>query len=482
MKKIYKSITLVAAILSLSSDGIPSEDAITNYNDALTARTGMYDGIQGNSNATSYYGARMFYYGEVRGEDMQTEKSGSRSQLCYDMTYSTADNAPSIWQTPYIVIGRANRIIEAAESGKLTDIIAQYAAEAKVARAMAHFDLVRVYGKTYTAPDAPNSLGIPVVTTVLGSDSKLIRNTVSEVYTQVIKDLNEAINSKALSESSTPGYINLWAAKALLSRVYLTQGDNQKSLDVAEDIIKNSPYKLWKNEEYVGAWSKISGVHSNEMLFEIAITGSTDWTDREGIAYLYNEDGYADIIATKKFLDLLNEDPNDVRLGVFLAPTTKDFKKLYGTNTVFLNKYPADGLSDLRYNNVPLVRLSEVYLNAAEAAAKLGNQNDKAVEYLDAIVKRANPNKTVKGTTVTVDRVLLERRKELIGEGHRFFDAMRNNETVIRYTSKEDQGWQQALKEEARSFNRDFYKTLLPIPQDEIDANPSMKDQQNTGY
>ena len=104
----------------------------------------------------------------------------------------------------------------------------------------------------------------------------------------------------------------------------------------------------------------------------------------------------------------------------FLAPTTKDFKKLYGTNTVFLNKYPADGLSDLRYNNVPLVRLSEVYLNAAEAAAKLGNQNDKAVEYLDAIVKRANPNKTVKGTTVTVDRVLLERRKELIGEGHRF--------------------------------------------------------------
>ena len=404
------------------------------------------------------------------------------------MTYSTADNAPSIWQTPYIVIGRANRIIEAAESGKLTDkeeaadIIAQYAAEAKVARAMAHFDLVRVYGKTYTAPDAPNSLGIPVVTTVLGSDSKLIRNTVSEVYTQVIKDLNEAINSKALSESSTPGYINLWAAKALLSRVYLTQGDNQKSLDVAEDIIKNSPYKLWKNEEYVGAWCKISGVHSNEMLFEIAITGSTDWTDREGIAYLYNEDGYADIIATKKFLDLLNEDPDDVRLGVFLAPTTKDFKKLYGTNTVFLNKYPADGLSDLRYNNVPLVRLSEVYLNAAEAAAKLGNQNDKAVEYLDAIVKRANPNKTVKGTTVTVDRVLLERRKELIGEGHRFFDAMRNNETVIRYTSKEDQGWQQALKEEARSFNRDFYKTLLPIPQDEIDANPSMKDQQNTGY
>ncbi|WP_220575501.1 RagB/SusD family nutrient uptake outer membrane protein, partial [Bacteroides fragilis] len=276
--------------------------------------------------------------------------------------------------------------------------------------------------------------------------------------------------------------INEWAAKALLTRIYLTKGDNENALKVAEDIITNSPYKLWTNEEYVAAWSKISGVHSNEMLFEIAITGSTDWTDREGIAYLYNEDGYADVIATKKFLDLLNEDPKDVRLGVFLAPTTKDFQKLYGTNTVFLNKYPADGLSDLRYNNVPLLRLSEVYLNAAEAAAKLGNQNDKAVKYLDAIVKRANPANTVQGTIVTVDRVLLERRKELIGEGHRFFDAMRNNETIVRYTSKEDQGWQQALKEEVRSFNRDFYKTLLPIPQNEIDANPAMKDQQNIGY
>jgi len=496
---IYKALIAITLTVGMSScvnnwldvepgNQVEADEAVITSADLSSVRAGMYQMIKGTSDFNDYYAARMLYYGEVRGEDMQTEKSGSRSQLSYDMTYSTADNAPDIWQTPYVIIGRANRIIEAAESGKLTDkeeaadIIAQYAAEAKVARAMAHFDLVRVYGKTYTAPGAPASLGVPVVTMVLDSDSKLPRNTVEEVYTQAIKDLVDAINSGYLAKDKTQGYINEWAAKALLTRIYLTKGDNENALKVAEDIITNSPYKLWTNEEYVAAWSKISGVHSNEMLFEIAITGSTDWTDREGIAYLYNEDGYADVIATKKFLDLLNEDPKDVRLGVFLAPTTKDFQKLYGTNTVFLNKYPADGLSDLRYNNVPLLRLSEVYLNAAEAAAKLGNQNDKAVKYLDAIVKRANPANTVQGTIVTVDRVLLERRKELIGEGHRFFDAMRNNETIVRYTSKEDQGWQQALKEEVRSFNRDFYKTLLPIPQNEIDANPAMKDQQNIGY
>ena len=61
-------------------------------------------------------------------------------------------------------------------------------------------------------------------------------------------------------------------------------------------------------------------------------------------------------------------------------------------------------------SNIPVLRLSELYLIAAEAAVKLNN-NDKAVKYLDAIVSRANPEKTVQGKTVTLDDVLLERRK-----------------------------------------------------------------------
>ena len=169
---IYKALIGATLIIGLSScvnnwldvepgDQVEADEAVTTSADLSSVRAGMYQIIKGTSDFKDYYAARMFYYGEVRGEDMQTEKSGSRSQLCYDMTYSTADNAPSIWQTPYIVIGRANRIIEAAKSGKLTDkeeaadIIAQYAAEAKVARAMAHFDLVRVYG------------AVPVVNNVL---------------------------------------------------------------------------------------------------------------------------------------------------------------------------------------------------------------------------------------------------------------------------------------------------------------------------
>ena len=183
---------------------------------------------------------------------------------------------------------------------------------------------------------------------------------------------------------------------------------------------------------------------------------------------------------TKNYLDLLNQDPQDVRLNILLAAQTPEKQAIYGDNTVFLNKYPTTG-NEMRYNNIPLLRLSEVYLNAAEAAAKIGD-TDNTVKYLDPIVNRANPAIHITNADATLQRVLIERRKELVGEGHRFFDAMRNNETITRYTSSTDQGWHLPLRDEARSFDRSFYKTLLPIPQGEINANPAMKDQQNPGY
>ena len=442
MKKIYKSITLVAAILSLSScgndwldrkpaDGIPSEDAITNYNDALTARTGMYDGIQGNSNATSYYGARMFYYGDVRADDMQARTQGMRSSSCYEMLY-TVDDAPNMWNIPYNVIRRANRLIEAINEKKVTDAteaqIGKIYSEALVVRALVHFDLVRIYGMPYTA-DNGASLGVPVIVKPLERNDLPSRNTVAEVYTQVITDLTDAINSGYLAKDQTPGYINEWAAKALLTRVYLTKGDNENALKVAEDIITNSPYKLWTNEEYVNAWYKSNGAHTNEMIFEVVNASNDDWTDRNGIAYLLNENGYADAIVTKSFMNMLSQDPKDVRIGMVLpAQYDKDLQEEYGDAKIFINKFPADkdDVGEMRLNNLPLLRLSEVYLSAAEAAAKLGGHQDKAAKYLNEIVQRANPEaKAISEADATVERIILERRKEMIGEGQRYFDALR---------------------------------------------------------
>ncbi|MDR0962292.1 MAG: RagB/SusD family nutrient uptake outer membrane protein [Mediterranea sp.] len=497
MKKtfLYYTLMMTTATVCLSScgndwldlspsDSVPSDKAIVDADGAKAAWTGMYDGLQGNSSYTGYYGARMFYYGDVRGDDMQAEKQGNRSSSCYEMQY-TLDNAPNMWNVPYNVIQRANRLIDAIDKKQIKDaaegVLESYRAQALVVRAMVHFDLVRVYGNTYTM-DQGASAGVPIVNHLLEATALPGRDKVADVYAQVVKDLTEAIDSKALETKKQQGYLNLWAAKALLTRVYLYMGDNAKALSTAEDIIKNSPYALWTDEQYVNAWSKKDGAHTNEMLFEIINYSSEDWTDREGIAYLLAEDGYADLIATKSFLDIMKRTPKDVRKGILIKSVKKAFIDKYGEETVFVNKFPADDSGEMRMNNIPLLRLSEVYLNAAEAAVKLGNENAKAMEYLSAIAQRDGTETDLKGTTIKLEQVLLERRKELIGEGQRFFDAMRNNETVVRYTDNNDRGFHYILKEESQSFNRTYFRALLPIPVSETNANPVLREQQNPGY
>jgi tetratricopeptide (TPR) repeat protein len=310
----------------------------------------------------------------------------------------------------------------------------------------------------------------------LESSAKSARKTVAECYTQVLADLNEAISSNTLSTKATTGYVNVWTAKALLTRVYLTMGNWDKALSTAEDIIEHSPYKLWTAAQYATAWSEADANHGNEMIFEFVINNNNDWTDREGIAYLYRENGssvsgYGDLIVTKKFVDMLASDPQDVRNNIIIAAESAKGKAGFGTNKVFLNKFQPLN-DDVRYDDVPMLRLSEVYLSAAEAAFNAGNK-EKAAKYLNDIIsnRTTDASKAVTAADVTLERIYVERRKELVGEGQRYFDVLRRGETVVRYTNEADKGWHDALNEEARTFNRDSKKALPLIPQNEIDAN-----------
>lgn len=477
------------------SDGTDADAALTSSSDLDAARTGMYAALKGNSNLVDYYGQQFFVYGDVHaGDDYQYNNIGgsNRASFYYDMTYQTASEFSSstsssnvAWKSPYIVIGRANRIIAAAEGGALSDAaeakatIDQYAAEAKVLRALAHFDLVRIYGKPYTE-DQGASLGVPLVTGVLESNAKPARSTVAEVYTQVVKDLTEAISSNALATETEPGYVSVWGAKAILSRVYLNMGDYANALSVAEDIIKNSGAALWTRDQYFKAWDA-STPNESEFLFRLNVAGSDDNNDLNGIGNLQQRDGYKEMVATKKFVDMLTSDPKDVRNDMFLPATAAKEVATYGTNKVYLNKLRGQG-GDLRnVTIVPIIRLSEVYLTAAECAFR-NNDKTKAVEYLNDLVKNRTTTVASLATVdnITLDRILIERRKELIGEGQRYFDALRNNETITRYTSEADKGWHKTLSKEAQSFNRDYFKAIAAIPQAEINANPNIK--QNTGY
>lgn len=486
------------------SNGIDASTAVQTVSDLSGVRTGMYAAVKGNSSLLDYYGRLMFIYGDMRGEDVQYNwvDGSNRASFYYYMTYETADNfgaggSSAVWQTPFIVISRANRVIAAAESGQLVDAeaeketVAQYEAEAKVIRAMALFDLTRIYGKPYTE-DQGASLGAPIVTEPIEDPStKPSRSTVAECYKSIEGDLSDAINSGALPEDKTQGYVNLWVAKALQVRVYMTKGEWQNALTTAQDIIEHSPYKLWTSAEYANAWDKTDATHTNEMIFELLINNTTDWTDREGIAYCYSDingsaPGYGDVMVTKAFSEMLASDPKDVRNDVLLKPQGKaenyedyggeDFLK----HGVFINKMPPSG-GDVRYANVPLLRLSEVYLSAAEAAFQLG-EKETAAKMLNAIItnRTTDASKEVSASTITLDRIYIERRKELVGEGQRYFDVLRRGETVTRYTNNNDKGWHDVLTEDARTFNRDSKKALPLIPVGEMNVNPNM--QQNPLY
>lgn len=477
------------------SDGTDADAALTSSSDLAAARTGMYAALKGNSNLVDYYGQQFFVYGDVHaGDDYQYNNIGgsNRASFYYDMNYQTASEFSSstsssnvAWKSPYIVIGRANRIIAAAEGGALSDAaeakatIDQYAAEAKVLRALAHFDLVRIYGKPYTE-DQGASLGVPLVTGVLESNAKPARSTVAEVYTQVVKDLTEAISSNALATETEPGYVSVWGAKAILSRVYLNMGDYANALSVAEDIIKNSGAALWTRDQYFKAWDA-STPNESEFLFRLNVAGSTDNNDLNGIGNLQQREGYKEMVATKKFVDMLTSDPKDVRNDMFLPATAAKEVATYGTNKVFLNKLRGQGGNLRNVTIVPIIRLSEVYLTAAECAFRK-NDKTKAVEYLNDLVKNRTTTEASLATVdnITLERILIERRKELIGEGQRYFDALRNNETITRYTSEADKGWHKTLSKEAQSFDRDYFKAIAAIPQAEINANPNIK--QNDGY
>ncbi len=449
---------------------IDSQIAITKLSDAEAATIGIYSAMQ----SINYYGARMQYYGDVTGDDFQSNGDTKRCASFYRYAY-TSENAPrSLWEQPYYVVRLANNILAAIDNLPVTENEKakrdHVKGQALFFRALAHFDITRVYGYPYIK-DNGASWGASIITTPNEYDVKPGRSTVAECYDKlIIPDLEAAVN--LLSSSRSEGKVNKYGAMLLLSRVYLYKGDNQKALEAAELCIsgaEKSKYSLIKNEDYYKAWTT---KYNSESLYEI-VNLVTDNAGNDGLPYLYWDRGYDDIILTRSFSDILTSDKDDVRNLLTTKGTKAPGKKKYNC---YLLKYANSDESDIRASNIILLRLSEAYLNAAEAAVKV-NDNVKAVKYLKAIVERANPANTVTGA-VTLDQVLQERRKEMFGEGHRAFDLLRNGLEIKRVGS----GHSAVLPDYAKVIDWNNFRCVLPVPKYEVDANPQIANQQNPGW
>ncbi len=477
MKRIYLYLAAIGFLFTFSACGNDwldemtpptegeSDKSLITPNDAEYALNGIYSIFR----TYEYYGARYTFYGDAKGEDMQARGDTKRVAKYYLFDMNAINAPTTYWSIPYKAIRNLNTIIQFTDkfSGDaLTTQLKNIRGQALTGRAMAHFDLVKVHGMPYTK-DNGASLGVPVVTTRLANDAKPARNTVAQVYEQIIKDLVEA--SDLISKSPNDFKLNWFATRLLLARAYLYKGDDKNAYEVAADLIaeakKGSTYRLFTNAEYVSAWTKQTGA---EYFYVILTAESEIEESKEFISYLMHRSGYDDLSLSSDFMAIMDTDMSDVRHGIIdkYKPATFQW---------YLKKYLAPSY---QYSNIPVLRMSEAYLIAAEAAIKRSDKENAAL-YLNEIVKRANPAKSITkdDADLNLDRVLLERRKELVGEGHRLFDAMRNNKKIIRAGASHNSA---VLKPETMEFDWNYNMILMPIPNAEMKVNPNII--QNKGY
>jgi hypothetical protein len=441
-------------------NGISSDAAITNTAGMKAALSGAY----ANLGDVSLYGRTIPLFGDLAADNVYISTINSNRYLdFFQLNYTiTNGNAQGIWQAAYSTISRANNVINSSlKDGADID---QLRGEALSIRALTYFELVKFFSKPYTVD--PNAPGVPIVLEY-NPTLKPGRNTLKEVYTQIETDLTTAIG--LMTEEKSSGFFTKYAAKALLARMYEFEGDWSKALTAAQDVISNSGYSLLKLNEVLPFWSNNKDrSDKKEVLFEVVFDANNN-IGNSSLAYFYDQTGYGDALATESLYNLYGA--NDVRKDLLIVGS--DVRK--PTDKV-VNKFPNAGSADK--DEVKVLRISEVYLIAAEAAYHTGNES-LALTYLNDVAKErvaGFAGYSSSGAALLND-ILLERRKELAFEGHRYWDLARYNMDVVRVNLASNYPGNVPLTLAAGNFRR-----ILPIPQAELDANPSIRSQENPGY
>lgn len=442
-------------------DSVPADVAITNASDMDAAMQGVY----GNLTSPNLYGRTIPLFGDLVADNVYISSINSNRYLdFFQINYTIANgNAQGIWSSAYSTILRANNVINASVAPATE--VNQIRGEALSVRALMYFELVKFFAKPYTVD--PNALGVPLI---LKYDPyvKPTRNTVKEVYTQIEKDLTDAIGLMTQDKSS--GYFTKYAAKALLARMYQFEGNWAKALTTAQDVINNSGYTLLELDEVAPFWqNNTARDDKEEVLFEVVFDANNN-IGNSSLPYFFDQNGYGDALATQSLYNLYSN--NDVRKSAWFivgSPTR-------GGSAKVVNKYPNSGSVDK--DEIKVLRMSEMYLIAAEAAYQTGNEV-LARSYLNAVVTRRVVGSTGYASTGAqlLSDILLERRKELAFEGHRYWDFARYNTDVVRVNLSGNYPGNVPLVLAASSFRR-----ILPIPQAELDANPGIRSQENPGY
>lgn len=433
-------------------------------NQALSTPAGLNQALNGAYAAlrnTALYGANFLITGDVQADNVYVETKNSNVYVP-QYTYQVLVNdqvTDQMFSEAYNGILRANQVINASLNSPLTDTIKS---QAYAIRAILYFKLVNIFATAYTTD--PTALGVPLVLTY-NPDLLPKRNSVGEVYTQIVNDLQTALKS-------APAYVNSvllsrYAIEAILAKVYLYEGDNTNAKSAAVDVINAHVFKLTSPANYNAFWNNDAvQTDANEVMFEVdADSSNNNGTYSVGGYYI---NGSQDLYASSQLYDLYTA--TDIRRTLLIPGITKSGKSAY-----LVNKFPNAEKPDP--DNLKVIRLAEVYLIAAEAS--LPSNEADAIMYLNALMANRDPGFTYPSSDPTLlNDIVTERRKELAFEGDRLYDMNRLQLPINRIA---DPG-AIPLAPDHLSIPFPDYRRIAPIPQDEINANPNIASQQNQGY
>ncbi|MBF4484573.1 RagB/SusD family nutrient uptake outer membrane protein [Flavobacterium sp. CSZ] len=424
-----------------------TEGGITNI------LTGTY-ALAANGNA---YGGRILLYADLLGvsgslntTDLRWRGTFGELRQMYIKTM-LSDNViiEGTYSRCYEIINAANTVIENVDKVKDPAKQTRMIGEASFLRSLAYFDLVRFFAKPYVSGQANTQLGVVIRPNAIYNfnvDLSKERSTVDEVYKVIIDGLNVAYTNLPADNSF---YADKYAAKALLARVYLQQGNYAEARDAANDVIENSGHGL--SQTYAAAFNH--DTDQTEDVFAIQITKQTGVNDANTFYQSEDNGGRGGDFSIR-----------DHYLEKFSSPDDRaTFNYENEANGRILTSKFTDQFSD-----VTIIRLAEMYLIRAEANLRQGTTvGNTPLDDINTIRTRANADDL---SAVTIDDILLERELELGMEGFLIHDIKRTKRSI---DISEDGDGSSLLLYDANNL-------VFPIPLKETDANKKIT--QNPGY